>query len=206
LLQQIDPLLLWVDRPPPTTTTTIGISDRHRHHRRTTTTTIGIFDRHWHTLVATATTTTNNAITTPLLRRQRRRQQQQQHRPKHHRPKSTGRTTETADDNNNNNNKKKIRPPDFVLGCFRPSVFIFGCFRPPVFLFFLGFYRPCNPDIVRRTCRGLVTTSQGNATAAADYHRNYKRCCIGYPCKSRLHQPKSPEGTSRSFDPRKTND
>jgi hypothetical protein len=50
-----------------------------------------------------------------------------------------------------------------------------------------------------------VATSQRDASAAAEYHRNVTRCCIGYLCKSRL-LPKPPEGISRSYDPRKTND
>jgi hypothetical protein len=179
LLQQIDPLLLWVDRPPPTTTTTIGISDRHRHHRRTTTTTIGIFDRHWHTLVATATTTTNNAITTPLLRRQRRRQQQQQHRPKHHRPKSTGRTTETADDNNNNNNKKKNPAARFCSWLFPTVRFYFRLFLTArFFYFFLVSTARAIPTLsaapaadlslqVRETQRPLQTTTATTSGAAS---------------------------------------
>jgi hypothetical protein len=132
--------------------------------------------------VTLTTTTTTTTTPTPT----------QQHRPNNTDPTPTGRTTETAD------NEKKNPTVRFYFWLF--------FFDRPIFIFILGSYRPCNPDIVCRTCRGLVTTSQRDASAAADHHRNNTRCCIGYLCKSRLLQIKPPEGTSRSFDPRKTND
>jgi hypothetical protein len=104
----------------------------------------------------------------------------------HHRPTPTGRRTKTADD------KKKIRPLIFIFGSFLTARF-YSTARATL-------------DIVCRTCRGLVSTSQRDASAAADHHRNNTRCCIGYLCKSRLLPIKPPEGTSRSFDPRKIND